>query len=62
MKIKWSLDIKTGAVERGEAARALRLAGATVVGPVTRQVFIAMGTNLLVEMQSIVGRALAMRG
>ena len=35
MKIKWSLDINTGAVERSEAARALRLAGATVVGPVT---------------------------
>ena len=35
MKIKWSLDINTGAVERSEAARARRLAGATVVGPVT---------------------------
>ena len=35
MKIKWSLDINTGAVERSEAARALRLAGDTVVGPVT---------------------------
>ena len=32
MKIKWSLDINTGAVERSEAARAR---GATVVGPVT---------------------------
>ena len=32
MKIKWSLDISTGAVERSEAARARRLAGATVVG------------------------------
>ena len=32
MKIKWSLDINTGAVERSEAARARRLAGATVVG------------------------------
>ena len=32
MKIKWSLDINTGAVERSEAARACRLAGATVVG------------------------------
>ena len=32
MKIKWSLDINTGAVERSEAARASRLAGATVVG------------------------------
>ena len=31
MKIKWSLDINTGAVERSEAARARRLAGATVV-------------------------------
>ena len=29
MKIKWSLDINTGAVERSEAARARRLAGAT---------------------------------
>ena len=35
MKIKWSLDINTGAVERSEAARARRLAGATVGGPVT---------------------------
>ena len=35
MKIKWSLDINTGAVERSEAARARRLAGATVVEPVT---------------------------
>ena len=32
MKIKWNLDINTGAVERSEAARARRLAGATVVG------------------------------
>ena len=32
MKIKWSLDINTGAVERSEAARSRRLAGATVVG------------------------------
>ena len=32
MKIKWSLDINTGAVERSEAARARRLTGATVVG------------------------------
>ena len=32
MKIKWSLDINTGAVERSEAAHARRLAGATVVG------------------------------
>ena len=32
MKIKWSLDINTGAVERSEAARVRRLAGATVVG------------------------------
>ena len=32
MKTKWSLDINTGAVERSEAARARRLAGATVVG------------------------------
>ena len=32
MKIKWSLDINTGAVERSEAARARRLASATVVG------------------------------
>ena len=32
MKIKWSLDINTGAVERSEAVRARRLAGATVVG------------------------------
>ena len=32
MKIKWSLDINTGAVERSEAARARRLAGATVAG------------------------------
>ena len=32
MKIKWSLDINTGAVERSEAARARRLVGATVVG------------------------------
>ena len=32
MKIKWSLDINTGAVERSEAARARCLAGATVVG------------------------------
>ena len=32
---EWSLDINTGAVERSEAARARRLAGATVVGPVT---------------------------
>ena len=31
MKIKWSLDINTGAVERSEAARACHLAGATVV-------------------------------
>ena len=31
MKIKWSLDINTGAVKRSEAARARRLAGATVV-------------------------------
>ena len=31
MKIKWSLDINTGAVERSEAARARRLASATVV-------------------------------
>ena len=35
MKIKWSLDINTGAVERSEAARARHLASATVVGPVT---------------------------
>ena len=28
MKIKWSLDINTGAVERSEAARARRLARA----------------------------------
>ena len=32
MNIKWSLDINTGAVERSDAARARRLAGATVVG------------------------------
>ena len=32
MKIKWSLDINTGAVERSKTARARRLAGATVVG------------------------------
>ena len=32
MNIKWCLDINTGAVERSEAARARRLAGATVVG------------------------------
>ena len=32
MKIKWNLDINTGAVERSEAARARRLASATVVG------------------------------
>ena len=32
MKIKWSLDINTGAVKRSEAACARRLAGATVVG------------------------------
>ena len=32
MKIKWSLDINTGAVERSEAAHARRLAGDTVVG------------------------------
>ena len=32
MKIKWCLDINTGAVERSEAARARRLASATVVG------------------------------
>ena len=32
MKIKWSLDINTGAVEQSEAARARRLAVATVVG------------------------------
>ena len=38
MKIKWSLDINTGAVERSEAARARRHAGATVVGPVTARV------------------------
>ena len=38
MKIKWSLNINTGAVERSEAARARCLAGATVVGPVTAQV------------------------
>ena len=30
MKIKWSLDINTGAVEWSEAARARRLTGATV--------------------------------
>ena len=30
MKIKWSLDINTGAVERSEAARARRLTGDTV--------------------------------
>ena len=30
MMIKWSLDINTGAVERSEAARARRLASATV--------------------------------
>ena len=30
MKIKWSLDINTGAVERSEAARARRLTGATM--------------------------------
>ena len=48
MKIKWSLDINTGAVERSEAARALRLAGATVVGPVTAradQLWHVCGTN-----------------
>ena len=33
MKIKWSLDINTGAVERSEAARARSLAGATVGVP-----------------------------
>ena len=32
MKIKWSLDINTGAVERSEAARARSLAGANVGG------------------------------
>ena len=32
MKIKWSLDINTGAVEQSEAARARCLAGTTVVG------------------------------
>ena len=32
MKIKWSLDINTGAVERSEAARARSLAGVTVGG------------------------------
>ena len=45
MKIKWSLDINTGAVERSEAARALRLAGATVVGPVTARADHVCGTN-----------------
>ena len=35
MKIKWSLDINTGAVERSEAARARSLAGATVGGAVS---------------------------
>ena len=34
MKIKWSLDINTGAVERSEAACARSLAGATVGGAV----------------------------
>ena len=34
MKIKWSLDINTGAVEQSEAARARSLAGATVGGAV----------------------------
>ena len=33
MKIKWSLYINTGAVERSEAARARSLAGATVGVP-----------------------------
>ena len=33
MKINWSLDINTGAVERSEAARARSLAGATVGVP-----------------------------
>ena len=33
MKIKWSLDINTGAVERSEAARARSLSGATVGVP-----------------------------
>ena len=33
MKIKWSLDINTGVVERSEAARARSLAGATVGVP-----------------------------
>ena len=32
MKIKWSLDINTGAAEQSEAARARSLAGATVGG------------------------------
>ena len=33
MKIKWSLDINTGAVERSEAARARSLVDATVGHP-----------------------------
>ena len=32
MKIKWSLDINTSAVQRSEAARARRLVGTTAVG------------------------------
>ena len=34
MKINWSFDINTGAVERSEAARVRSLAGATVGGAV----------------------------
>ena len=47
MKIKWSLDINTGAVERSEAARARRLAGAKRRGkPRVRNQFFRGGAFL----------------
>ena len=45
MKIKWSLDINTGAVERSEAARARSLAGATVGGAKYPRIF-GMGCKI----------------
>ena len=46
MKIKWSLDINTGAVERSEAARARSLAGATVGGAKYSLAYVVWGCQL----------------
>ena len=64
MKIKWSLDINTGAVERSEAARARRLVGATVVGDdviastgyMKKQPMVESGWNVWVWLVGVVSR------